>query len=557
MTSLRPKASLRRRARGLSAIALAGVLTLTACGGSDDSGASDDASVSTDAAPGDTVPEGVTLAADQELTMAVSNMQSSPDPHVVQGGGGRRWDMYETLLDQHPTTGEVRPFLATEWEQLDDLTYRFTLREDAVFHDGTPMTAKDVVFSLERAATQGYATAASFNTFASATAVDDYTVDVVTDQVDALFLKKIASMAILPMDYYMSLGADDAARKAAFAKAPVGTGPYKFVSYTPERAEVEVAADTTWRNPTLTKVTILQTPDTGTQLNSLLSGDVQYVNLMPLTSVETLEGGGATIVQLSAGNDLGAFIDSVNKDGSPKTGPTGNKLVRQAMNYALNKTELTEDVLLGQAKNDQGQMIGEGLPGYNSDVTEYEYDPELAEEMLDEAGYPRGADGTRFTVTMASAFAGPGSVRLLIGQYMVQALEDVGIAVEYEAVTDPTKQSNYFYNREQRPDILHYGLFTRPFLDAARAYNYFTVGSNMQHMDNPEFDQLYVEQGLETDPEARDEILQEMTAILHDEATFLFATTDVWIDAGGPKLRGLTQNDVQTEQYLDLLYFVE
>jgi ABC-type transport system substrate-binding protein len=512
--------------------------------------------VSSTGAPGDKVPAGVKLASKQTATFAVSNMESSIDPMVTVGGGGRRFDIYETLLDQNPVTGEVRPFLATAWKQINTSTYQFTLRPGVKFHDGTGLTADDVIFSLERGANTTYATSTNFSTFASATAISASVVQVKTNVPDVLFLKKIAAIAILPKAYYTGLGSTDKVRAAAFAKKPIGTGPYKFVSYTTEKAVVE-KADTTWRHPTLEQVTILLTTDTGTQLNSFLSGDVDYVNLMPVTSLSSLTGAGATIIELVKGNDLGAFMDSVDKNGKPKTGPMGNQQVRQALNYALNKDELVTSVLKGKTVSDDGQLIAKGLPGYSTKVADYPYDLAKAKSMLDAAGYPVGSDGKRFSISMASAFAGPGSTRLLIGEYMQNAITALDVDVKYQALTDVTQEIGYFYDTQQRPDIYHFGLFTRPFMDAARAYNYFTTSSKTFHMSNARFDTLFDQQQSEFDTTKREAILESMATVLHDEATYLFATNDVWIDAANSKLRGVVQCDVETEQYFDLLYMVD
>jgi len=511
--------------------------------------------VSATGGPGDKVPAGVKLGNNKSLTLALSNMPASVDPMVEVGGDGRRFDIYECLVDQSPVTGAPRPFLATSWKQVDETTYDFTLRQGVKFHNGDPLTTDDVIFSLQRAANPTYATAVNFATFASATAVDAQTVRVATSAPDVLFIKKIASISILPKNYYTSLGATDKARAAAFAQAPVGTGPYKFVSYTTSKSVVEIAP-TTWRHPTIQQITTLQVTDTGTQLNSFLAGSAQYINLMPISAIGSLNKAGATLIELVKGNDLGAFIDSVDMGGAPKTGPMGNKQVRQALNYGIDKNTLINNVLKGKTVSDNGQLIAAGLPGYTSTVTSYPYDVAKAKQLLDAAGYPAKNGGSRFTMSMATAFAGPGSARLLIGEYLQNDLAALGIDVTYQAMTDIATEIDYFYDIKQRPDIYHFGLFSRPFMDAARPFNYFTTASKNYHMSNPQFDALFEQQQGEFDAAKRQAILAQMAEILHDEATFLFSTQDMWLDAAAKNLRGMVQADVQTEQYYDLLYFV-
>jgi peptide/nickel transport system substrate-binding protein len=540
-----------------SAIFGGSAFILAACGssGSSNTNIKTTSAVSTTAGPGDKVPAGVKLGNNKSLTLAVSNMPASVDPMVEVGGDGRRFDIYECLVDQSPVTGVPRPFLATSWKQVDETTYDFTLRPGVKFHNGDPMTTDDVIFSLERGANPSYATAVNFSTFAKATAVNTSTVRVTTTGPDVLFLKKIAGISIMPKNYYMGLGSTDKARAAAFAQAPIGTGPYKFVSYTTSKSVVEIAS-TTWRHPTIEQITTLQVTDTGTQLNSFLAGSSQYVNLMPVSSIGELNKAGATLIELVKGNDLGAFIDSVEVGGAPKTGPMGNKQVRQALNYGINKAELVSSVLKNKTVADNGQLVAPGLPGYTTTVTSYPYDVAKAKQLLDAAGYPVKSGGSRFSLSMATAFAGPGSARLLIGEYLENQIAALDIDVSYSAETDITLEVDYFYDIKQRPDIYHFGLFSRPFMDAARTFNYFTSASKNYHMSNAQFDALFEQQQGEFDTAKRQTILAEMAEILHDEATFLFTTEDMWIDAAAKNLRGLVQADVQTEQYFDLLYFV-
>ena len=535
----------RRRVTAGLGLALASAMALSACGGGDSSSGSGSG-------------ESNELAANQELTIAVSNMPASLDPMAVLGANPRRYDIYEALFDYDPQTAAIKPMLATEWTQETPTTVRIKLRTDAKFSDGTPFTAEDVQFSLDRAARDEnpLATNSILDSYAQTEIVDDHTVIVHTTTPDAMILSKLARIAMLPKAYYNSLGATDADRDAAFAEAPIGTGPYKVESHDTTQV-VLVQNEQTWRDPILTKVTVRNITDPASQIAAFTSGQAQYINLVPLTSVKQLEATGATLLTYRAGNSLGAFMDTVDSTGAPKTGPMGDKRVRQAINHAIDRETLVKDVLQGLTETDKGQLASPKAFGHNSSITDYTYDVALAERLLDEAGYPKGADGTRFTITMASAFAGPGSVRRLIGEFVQNQLSKVGINVQYETLTDPTLQSDLFYGRKPRQDIFHYGLFTRPYMDPAGAYNWFRSTNSAKHYNNPEFDQLYVQQQQELDPAKREQLLARMAEILHEDAPYLFLTQDVWIDAAKPNLKGVIVSEVETEQYLDQLYFTK
>lgn len=563
----------RIRGRWLLGFLLVLALIATACSGDSDSESQLDSErtssdspaapdeASTDDADGETGTEASrheNLADVQEATLALSNVPSSVDPMVVLGGSPRRFDLYEALFDLEPQTAEVLPMLATEWERVDDTTLSVTLREDAMFHNGDPLTSADVEFSMARASREEnpLATASLMDTYAGINVIDDYHFELLTSGPDAIFEKKMARIAILPKNYYEGLGETDDARDEAFASAPIGSGPYRLESYDPSRVVV-VKADTTWRDPILDKVTVLGVTDPSAQVASFLSGESQFVNLLPLDSLDQIEEAGGELLVYQKGNSLGAFMDTLDTNGDAKEGPMGSRDVRQALNYAVDKDTLVNDVLGGLTQTSGGQHAPRGTDFYDEEIEDYPYDPALAEKMLDEAGFPRDGDGNRFSISMASAFAGPGSARRLIGEYVVAQLADVGVNVEYEALTDVGLATDMFYNRSPRPDIYHFGLFTRPYLDPVGAYNWFQTSNEAKHYSNPEFDELYEQQQSETDQEARKKILFQMAEIIHDDAPWLFLTMDTWIDAAGPTLKGAIVSEVQTEQYYDTLFRVD
>lgn len=493
------------------------------------------------------------LAANQTATFSISNLPASVDPMVELGGSPRRLDIYEALVDVTPSTGAPLPFLATSWKLVNPTTVRFKLRPGVRFQNGDPFTADDVVFSFTRASTAGYATQSILDSYKAAKAVDPLTVDIELTHPDALIVKKVARIAILPKHYYLGLGSNQKARDTAFALKPIGTGPYRCVSYTPEKAVVAVNRKYTWRKPTLTQVTMLQDYDTATQVSALLSGAAQYANIMPLSALGALRGAGMRLLPIRRGNDLGAFIDTVTMTGAPKPGPMGNKMVRQAINYGIDKKTLVRSVLQNETITDHGQLASQGETGYDSSLHDYAYDPAKANQMLDAAGYHKRSDGTRFSVTMATAFAGPGSVRLVMGEYLQNQISKLGIAVQYAALTDVSTAIAYFYGTKTRPDIYHFGLFNRPYMDPAGALNWFTSNNPTHHFANRSFDTAYLASEKELNGVKRASLLHACSTIFREECPWLFATEDVWIDAASPKLQGVIISEAETEQYFDRL----
>ncbi|TAK29549.1 MAG: ABC transporter substrate-binding protein [Chloroflexota bacterium] len=538
---------------GLSGVGLSGVIQ--GCANSTPA-ASPKAAGS--ASPSASASAAANLADKQVLIAGVSNMPASLDSMFITGTNARRWDIYEMLVSFEPD-GNVKPMLATEYKRLDDTTYEFKLRSGLKFHNGDPLTSSDVKFSLERAVRKEkpLATASIFTTFKSVEAPDPQTVVIKTTVPDAIFVKRLGRLPIFPEKYYMGLGSDNDARDKAFAAAPIGSGPYQLVRFVPnEQVVLKAFPGHSWRKPILTDITIRQMVEPSAQKAALLAGDIQFINMVALNAIPQLKQMGAKLITMTKGNSLGAFIDTVTQDGKPKPPPIGDVRVRQALNYAVDKETLAKAVLGGLTIPESGQIPSSGTYGFDPSVKPYPYDPDKAAKLLDEAGFPLNGK-TRFKISMASAYATPGSVRRDIGEYVQAQLQKVGIDVEYTPLMDVALATDYFYNRKARPDILHFGLFSRPYLDPSGAYNWFRSDNPATHYKNPEFDAAYAASEKELDPKKREELLWKCTKLLHDDAPFLFLTEDVWIDAAAPKLEGLIAHGSETEQYYDRLYFVK
>jgi peptide/nickel transport system substrate-binding protein len=503
-------------------------------------------------------PDPSTLASTQQLVSAVSNLPASTDPHFILGGTARRFDLYEMLYQFQPD-GSVVPMLAGGYQMVNPTTHVFKIRPDAVFHTGDPLTADDVKFSMDRATRKEspLATAGIMDTYGSATVNDPSTVTITSTVPDVLFLKKLARIAILPQKYYMGLGSDDTSRDKAFQDKPVGSGPYQFVEFqSADHLTLKKFAGHKFRKAILTDITIRQISDPAAQKDAFLSGDAQYFNLAPVNALDQITSAGGQLITVTRGNSLGAFMDPLDQSGSPKTGPTGNKLVRQALNYAIDKDTLVKSVLAGQTFVESGQIPSHDTYGFDPNVKPYPYDPDMAAKLLDQAGFPNGGSG-RFNLSMASAFAAPGTIRRDIGEYVAGQIQKLGVQVDYTPITDVALATDMFYNRTARPDIYHFGLFTRPYLDPSGAYNWFRSDNPTKHYNNPQFDQVFAQSGQELDSSKREQLLWQCTEILHEDAPYLFLSEDFWVDAAAKQLQGTVANDAEVDQFYYNLYFTK
>jgi peptide/nickel transport system substrate-binding protein len=495
----------------------------------------------------------------QKLITGVSDLPPTVDGMATLHNTPRTYDLYEPLLNLDPDAN-LKPMLALSWQRIDDTTYQLKLRPDVKFHNGDSFTADDVKFSLERATrtTKPLPTASVFDTYKGAEINDPMTITIMSKAPDALFLKKLARIGMYPQKYYTGLGADDDTRDKAFAAAPVGTGPYQFVAFAAaDKLDLKAFTTHSWRTPTLTDLTFRQFADVAAQKNSFLSGEVHYINYQPVSAVPQLKSAGATILTIVKDGSLGSWMDAIAPDGTAKQGPMGDVRVRQAINYAVDKDKLVKDILGGLTNAQQGQIPTHGIYGFNPNVQPYTYDKAKAEQLLDQAGFAKGADGNRFTVTMASAVSPPGSIGRDMGEFVQNQLQMVGIKVDYTPLTDIALAIDYFYGRKPRPDIYNFQLNLRPLLDPEAAYTWFRSDNPTHHYNNPEFDQTFLASQKELDPEKRQTLLWKLTDMLHNDVPYLFLIEALSIEAATAKLRGVIAHPAEFDQYYDTLYFVE
>lgn len=305
------------------------------------------------------------------LRIALHGDPSSLDPHlqsevVAQSVLG---NVYEGLVAFDVNMSLV-PTLAERWENPDDLTWRFHLRSGVRFHDGRALTAADVVASIERMRRHprsqgaGYVVAVD-----SVAAVDATTVEVRTAQPYPILLNKLAYVAIVP---------DPAPEQI---DRPIGTGPYRLVDVEPGvRVRLE-SFDEHWRGPPAEpRVEIFFVSDRRERLRRLLAGEVDLINDLSARDVGELETHPG--LRVEARTSLGVDYLQVN----PTLPPFDDPRVRRALDLALDRRALVEEVLLGQGQP-VGQMIGPDVFGYDPSIAPPERDLATARRLLAEAGH--------------------------------------------------------------------------------------------------------------------------------------------------------------------------
>jgi peptide/nickel transport system substrate-binding protein len=310
-------------------------------------------------------------------------------------------NVYEPLVgrDKHL---KAAPMLATSWSQTAPDTWRFKLRHGVTFHDGTPFTADDVVFSFERVRMDGSNLKAVVATVKSVTKVDEYTVDMKTDGPDPILPEEITNWymmskawceknnAVKPADltknedFYASRHAD-------------GTGPFMLKDREPEVKTVLVVNPHWWGKPehNLTEVIFRHIGNDATRVAALLSGEIDMMYTVPPQDIDRLrhtkglkiyEGPELRTIFLGMDQTRDELLESNVKGKNPFK----DVRVRRAFYQAIDEEAIKDKVMRGSATV-TGLMIAPGVHGFDKSLNgRYPYDPGAAKKLLAEAGYPKG-----------------------------------------------------------------------------------------------------------------------------------------------------------------------
>ena len=369
----------RRFSTGLAA-GVAMSLVLAACGSS---GTTPNGSGSADG------PQG-------ELTTISARLTGQGEDVITQGAlewSHKPWcdDVHDYVIEQD-AEGNLVPALATEWEASDDgLTWTFTIREGVKFHNGDTLTAEDVAWSWDRVMFDPDSTHSMAGRAAD--------VESITAEGNQVIIVTTSPQAAVPF-WWSEVDGESAGivySKAYFEEvgdemwnAPIGTGPYKFVSMEGEQSATLTAfvdaGRSDWqveRTPAFKDLTILAAPDPSTRVNLLRTGEADVVPL-PISAIEELEASGQEIIEVPAATQsvMWCLGVSMNPDS-----PCNDVAVREALSIAIDRQAIADSVYRGYAAPSAGYMAGPGAFGNADDLDAPAYDAERARQLLADAGF--------------------------------------------------------------------------------------------------------------------------------------------------------------------------
>jgi peptide/nickel transport system substrate-binding protein len=324
------------------------------------------------------------------------------DPHSANEGPTSTLlhHIYETLVER-ATDGSLVPRLATEWSiHADDPTiWVFKLREGVTFHDGAAFTAEDVVASVERVRAESSDFKGLHTAVESAEAVDDYTVHVKMSGPAPLYVQNLTNFFIMDKDW---IEANDVAMpqdfKAGEEKHTVrntnGTGPYTLVSRDPEVRTVLALNPDHWDEaPAVTEIIYTPIKEAATRVAALLSGEVDFVQDVPVQDISRLEQTDGITVTTGPENRTIFFAYDMTSDSLislPGDNPFAKPQVREAMAHALDRDAIKTVVMRGQSVP-SGMNAPPFVNGWNAEMDAYgPPDIDRAKALVAEAGYPDG-----------------------------------------------------------------------------------------------------------------------------------------------------------------------
>lgn len=437
-----------------------------------------------------------------EITVGIAqDLDDSLDPHQTVAAGTREvlFNIFEGLVKPN-SDGEMIPAVAEKYTLSEDgTTYTFTLREGVKFHNGQTVTAEDVVYSINRCAAvpegQEKPLVAAFSAVKSVEALDEKTVAVTIAQRDLEFISYMTA-AIIPADYENQ------------DTAPVGTGPFRFVSRTPQQDFVMERFEDYWGAPAwLDKVTYKICENADALVMNLNGGSIDLC--AHLTSAQASQLNQNFQVLEGTMN----LVQAIYLNNQAK--PFDNQLVRQALCYAIDRQGIMDMVADGH-----GTAVGSSIyPAFTKYflpelVDKYPHSVEKAKELLAQAGYPDGFD---MTISVPNNY----QPHMDTAEVVAEQLREAGINVTIQPVEWSTWLDTIYNGRQFQATVVGVDAAN---MTARAMLERFTsdYGKNFINYNNPAYDALFQKAINAQDEAEQTDLYKQMETMLADTAANVY-----------------------------------
>jgi len=442
---------------------------------------------------------GVAVAQQKDvLSVDLPGQPATLDPHI-------QWDtdsyhVYRNIFDNLVTrdaSGKIVPQVASAWTYRSPTEIEFTIRSDIRFHDGTPLTPEDVVFSVRRITDPAFRSPqlSQFDSIREARVVGPDKVLLVTEKPYPVLLAQLVKLSIVPKAHVERVGAEK------FNLEPMGSGPYRFASWQRGVRVTLEANDAYWRGkPSIRGITFQNVADEATRIANLKSGRADVTRAISPDQAQALKSEARLKLLPAATERIGyLFVNA-------QWGPTADVRVRRAIAHAIDR-KLIVDALYGGFGTPVDVVLTPANFGYATGIPSYAFDPAKARALIKEAG----AEGAEIPFTTSPAY----DQRLV--QALQQMLQEVGLKVAIRMTDHPT----FLKRRQGNPDeagSISTGLWSCGCQDADGVINpLFRTGSAWAKYSNPRFDALIDAARATIDEKERLAHYADALRILHED----------------------------------------
>jgi peptide/nickel transport system substrate-binding protein len=475
------------------------------------------------------------------MGVLVADGLSGEAPAQSRPEGEMRWALYVTLSPMWFDPGEfagltpfwvlyaihdalvkpmpgnlTTPSLAESWTvSADQRVYEFQLRQGLRFHNGDPFTAEDVKFSFHRAK----GSKVLHDKVRQVVIVDPYRVRFELHEPWGDFMTFYGTLVsgagwVVPKKYLERVGDD------GFRRAPVGLGPYKFVSHAPGVELIMEAFEGYWRKaPSVKRLVFKSVPDSTTRMAMLKRGEVDVAYLLDVPQAQEVKRDPNLKLAFSGG--IATFFLDFLDQWDPKS-PWADRRVRLAANYAIDRRALSESETLG-ASRPTGSIVPRTFE-FALALEPYPYDPARARQLLSEAGYPNGFDAGELQ-QLPPYFS--------LGETIIGYLGAVGIRLKMRPMERATYTSALMAKKLRGLCVCADAIYGNA---ASRMSEYVPSTGAYAYGGYPDIDALYKEQALVSDRRKREAILHQIQQLLHERVRFGPIWEYIWPSGVGPRV---------------------
>jgi len=437
-------------------------------------------------------------AAPKTMSIALPGDLPGLDPSKDSSplGFNYRLNVFDALTELMPD-GEMNPRLAESWEFSDDLLeWTFSLRQNATFHDGSALTADDVVFTVNRIQNDPSTPVRTFLRLVDGVeALDDHTVKFTLNQPYSIFHRQISYVNIMSRSYWDEVGDD------GYARAPVGTGPYKFIEWQRDDRLVLEANEEYWRGAPAVKTAIFRPmPSEAARMNALMTGEIDLVPALPPSFLNQLErdpnidvGTAPSFRTIFLGlNVTKPYLDD------PK--------LREAIDVGIDRVAIAEQLLRG-LDTPAGMMIPPNNVGFDPTLEPVVFDPEAARQLVEESNY----NGETIRIQYPNN-------NIVMANEVVQGLAgymtEIGLNIEIV----PLEFTAFFplWLQSEIDDIYFFAFGSSQYHGETALVTMYEEGSHSYRV-NPEIDRILKEQRTVVDDDEKRQMLSQAYQLSNED----------------------------------------